>query len=64
MSLKYTLFKENAKSLSPSNFTKFKTSSQAASKNYAKILIYVAVYISLNSALGATKISGKPQGLT
>ena len=52
-----------ATKLSPSNFTEIKTASQVASKNFAKILIYLSVYVSLNSRIVASKISNKPLGI-
>ena len=52
-----------ATKLSPSNFTKIETASQVASKNFAKILIYLSVYVSLNSRTVASKISNKPLGI-
>ena len=45
--------------VSPSNFTKIKTSSQAASKNFVKILVSFSVYIYLNSREVTSKISDK-----
>ena len=47
--------------LSPSNFTKNKSPSQLASKNFTKILIYLSVYISLYLGIVAFKISDKLQ---
>ena len=44
-----------------SNFLKIKTCLQVASKNFAKILIYLSTYISLNSGIVATKICDKSQ---
>ena len=32
-------------------------------KNFAKILIYLSVYVSLNSRIVASKISNKPLGV-
>ena len=52
-----------ATNLSPSNFMKIKTSSQVGSKNSAKILIYLSVYISLQLEIVVSKISNKSQGI-
>ena len=49
---------ENVK-LDPSILTKIKTPSQVPSKDFAKILIYLSVYISLNSGKVASKIFDK-----
>ena len=48
--------------LGPSNLMKIETPSQVAWKNFAKILIYLSVYIYLNSEIVASKISNKSQG--
>ena len=53
-----------ATKLSPSTFTTIKTPPQVASKNFAKILIYLAVYISLNSVIVASKICYESQGIS
>ena len=37
--------------------------SQVVSKDFGKILIYLIVYISLNSGIAAFKISNKSQGI-
>ena len=50
--------------LIPSNFTKIKTPSRVAKRNFAKILIQLSVYISLNSEIIASKICEKSQGIT
>ena len=52
-----------ATELSPSNFTKAKTLLELASKNFAKILIYLSVYISLYSRIVASKIFNKLRGI-
>ena len=43
--------------ISLNNFTKIETSSQVASKNFAKILIYLSGYISINSEIVTSKFS-------
>ena len=53
----------SATNLSPSNFTRIKNPSQVTSKNYAEILIYLSVYISLLSGIVASNISNKSQGI-
>ena len=49
--------------VSPSNFRKIKTSSQAASKKFVKILVSFSVHIYLNSREVASKISDKSKGI-
>ena len=52
-----------ATELRTNNFTKAKILVQIASKNLAKILIYLSVYISLHSRIVASKILDKSQGI-
>ena len=52
-----------ATELRMNNFTKAKILSQIASKNLAKILIYLPIYISLHSRTVASKIFDKSQGI-
>ena len=52
-----------ATELRTNNFTKAKILLQIASKNLAKILIYLSVYISLHSRTVASKIFDKSQGI-